>query len=219
MDMRFYWLKDREAQNQFKIYWRAGKLNRGDYYTKHHPAIHHINTRKQILTRWKVVEALRTKLCNLGRTVTSSAARVRRITVNLVTAAIKDVYYAELNNPVEGLNSVEIQDIIHHIEDRYCHIDQADLDKNLECFNRGIDPSVPLIVYIWKQEDCQEFANDGNINTPKATMVTTSTKHAIQCGAFSDAWKEWNCIPRANQTWLAWKTHWTHAFKEQKTIQ
>jgi hypothetical protein len=76
MDMRFYWLKDREAQKQFKIYWRAGKLNRGDYYTKHHPAIHHVNTRKQILTPWKVVEALRTRLSNLGRTVTSSAARV-----------------------------------------------------------------------------------------------------------------------------------------------
>jgi len=30
MDMRFYWLKDREAQQQFKIYWRAGKLNRGN---------------------------------------------------------------------------------------------------------------------------------------------------------------------------------------------
>lgn len=27
------------------------------------------------------------------------------------------------------------------------------------------------------------------------------------------------CIPRANRTWLAWKTHWTRAFEEQKTIQ
>eukprot|EP00804_Cyclotella_cryptica_P023052 CCRYP_000317-RA/>CCRYP_000317-RA protein AED:0.29 eAED:-0.50 QI:0/-1/0/1/-1/0/1/0/351 len=129
------------------------------------------------------------------------------------------MYYAELDNLVEGLNSVEIQDIVDHIKDRYCHIDQADLDKNLERFNQGIDPSVPLIVYIRKQEDFQEFANDGNVNISKATMVTTGTKHAIQCGAFTDAWKEWNRIPCANQTWLAWKTHWTRAFKEQKTIQ
>ena len=50
-------------------------------------------------------------------------------------------------------------------------------------------------------------------------MVTTGTKHAIQCGAFTDAWKEWNRIPRANRTWLAWKNHWTQAFEEQKTIQ
>jgi hypothetical protein len=33
MDMRFYWLKDREENKQFKIYWRKGALNRGDYVT------------------------------------------------------------------------------------------------------------------------------------------------------------------------------------------
>ena len=27
MDMRFHWLRDREAQGQFKIYWRPGKTN------------------------------------------------------------------------------------------------------------------------------------------------------------------------------------------------
>jgi hypothetical protein len=35
MDMRFHWLRDREAQEQFRIYWRPGKVNRGDYWTKH----------------------------------------------------------------------------------------------------------------------------------------------------------------------------------------
>eukprot|EP00804_Cyclotella_cryptica_P009111 CCRYP_003186-RA/>CCRYP_003186-RA protein AED:0.81 eAED:0.81 QI:0/-1/0/1/-1/1/1/0/245 len=129
---------------------------------------------------------------------------VRRIAFNLAAEAIDDVYYAELDDPVKGLNSVEIQDIIDHIKDRYCHIDQSDLDKNLERFNQGIDPSVPLIVYIRKQEDCQEFAHDGNVDISKATMITTGTKHALQCGAFTDAWKEWNRVPRANQTWLAW---------------
>ena len=34
MDMRFHWLRDRECQNQFRIYWRPGPLNLGDYYTK-----------------------------------------------------------------------------------------------------------------------------------------------------------------------------------------
>jgi len=41
MDMRFYWLTDREVKKQLNIYWRAGKLNKGNYQTKHHPAIHH----------------------------------------------------------------------------------------------------------------------------------------------------------------------------------
>ena len=31
MDMRFHWLRDRECQRQFRIYWRPGKMNYADY--------------------------------------------------------------------------------------------------------------------------------------------------------------------------------------------
>jgi hypothetical protein len=41
IDMRFYWLRDRVRQNQFKVYWRKGEHNHGDYFTKHHPTPHH----------------------------------------------------------------------------------------------------------------------------------------------------------------------------------
>lgn len=41
MDMRFYWLRCREAQEQFRFYWRPGGQNLADYWTKHHPAAHH----------------------------------------------------------------------------------------------------------------------------------------------------------------------------------
>ena len=143
---------------------------------------------------------------------------VCHITVDLTAEAIEDVYYAKLDDPVEGFNDVQIQDLINHIKDRYCYIDQADLDKNLDHFNQGIDPSIPLIVYICKQEDCQEFSHDGHVDISKATMVTTGTKLAIQSGAFTDAWKELNRVPCPNQTWLAWKNHWTRAFVEQKMI-
>jgi len=40
MDMRFHGLKDRECQQQLKFYWRPGKLNHTDYWTKHHSAVH-----------------------------------------------------------------------------------------------------------------------------------------------------------------------------------
>ena len=43
MDMRFYWIKDRVQQKQFHIYWKPGKFNKADYFTKHHPAAHHCN--------------------------------------------------------------------------------------------------------------------------------------------------------------------------------
>ena len=59
MDMRFHWLRDRECQQQFRIYWRPGKLNYADYWTKHHPTKHHQNTRKEFITPQIVLEMLR----------------------------------------------------------------------------------------------------------------------------------------------------------------
>ena len=41
IDMRFYWLKCRQAQEQFKIYWVPGKINFANYFTKFHSPAHH----------------------------------------------------------------------------------------------------------------------------------------------------------------------------------
>jgi hypothetical protein len=45
IDMRYYWLLDREAQQQFKFRWQPAHLNRADYPSKHHPPKHHIEQR------------------------------------------------------------------------------------------------------------------------------------------------------------------------------
>ncbi len=50
MDMWFNWLWCREAQGQYRFYWRPGTQNLADYWTKHHPASHHKSFRPQILT-------------------------------------------------------------------------------------------------------------------------------------------------------------------------
>lgn len=41
IDMRFYWVKDRIAQQQFNVQWAPGISNLADYFTKYHPAVHH----------------------------------------------------------------------------------------------------------------------------------------------------------------------------------
>jgi hypothetical protein len=58
MDMRFYWLKDRESVEQFKYHWCPGKENYGDYWTKHHPALHHQAMRPLILNNPKAITML-----------------------------------------------------------------------------------------------------------------------------------------------------------------
>jgi hypothetical protein len=50
MDMQFHWLGCREAQGQYRYYWRSGTQNLADYWTKHHPASHHKSFRPQNLT-------------------------------------------------------------------------------------------------------------------------------------------------------------------------
>ena len=41
MDMRFYWVRDRVKQKQFRIFWEKGASNLADYFTKHFPPSHH----------------------------------------------------------------------------------------------------------------------------------------------------------------------------------
>jgi hypothetical protein len=59
MDMRIRWLLCREAQSQFRFYWRPGKTNLADYFTKHHSPAHHRNTRGEFLTKLKDLRELR----------------------------------------------------------------------------------------------------------------------------------------------------------------
>jgi len=44
-DMQFFWVRDRQEQGQYNIYWKPGLFNKSDYYTKHHPIAHHQNVR------------------------------------------------------------------------------------------------------------------------------------------------------------------------------
>ena len=36
-DMKLWWIRDMESQDQFIYYWAPGSENEGDYSTKHHP--------------------------------------------------------------------------------------------------------------------------------------------------------------------------------------
>jgi hypothetical protein len=62
MDMRFYWMKDRVKQGQFKMYWGPGFQNVADYFTKHHSPAHHKRIRNEYihagerLINWKGIQ-------------------------------------------------------------------------------------------------------------------------------------------------------------------
>jgi hypothetical protein len=140
------------------------------------------------------------------------------ITHDQFAAAIDDVFYAVLNNPIKGLNGIDQRMLVHHIATTYVQISQPDLDNNLANFNTGIDPGLPLAVYTRKQESCQVFALYVAVPISKATMVTTGTKHALACGNMTMAWCKWNHCAIADHTWPNWKTHLTSAFAKMCNI-
>ena len=40
-DIKLWWIRDRESQEQFRYYWVPGSENEGYYSTKHHSTIYH----------------------------------------------------------------------------------------------------------------------------------------------------------------------------------
>ena len=58
MDMRINFLRCREAQKQFRNYWKSGPTNLGDYSTNHHAAIHHRTVRPTYLPPKKYLDIL-----------------------------------------------------------------------------------------------------------------------------------------------------------------
>jgi hypothetical protein len=68
MDMRFHWLRDREAQDQYHIYWLPGKTNPADYFTNHHSPLHHVKVRSEFLTEVKDLAEGRHQQIEQGQT-------------------------------------------------------------------------------------------------------------------------------------------------------
>jgi hypothetical protein len=58
LDMRFHWLRCREAQRQFRFFWHPGKTNLAVYWTKHHCAAHHIKQCPKFLMPQSMIIAL-----------------------------------------------------------------------------------------------------------------------------------------------------------------
>ncbi len=83
---------------------------------------------------------------------------VLTITRDQFAAAIKDVYYAALEDPTKGLNPGDLRTLVMHILNTYTQINQLDLDDNMTDFHSGIDSGLPLTVYTRTQEKFQVFA-------------------------------------------------------------
>ena len=140
------------------------------------------------------------------------------ITHQQFAAAIDDIYYTVLDDPTEGLNGADLRTLVQHILTTYAQISQPDLDDNMNEFNIGINPGLPLAVYTRKQEKCQVFAADAGDPFSNELMVSTGSKHALSSGNMMLGWREWKRLPAIQHTWDNWKIHWMAAFAKMRDI-
>ena len=143
---------------------------------------------------------------------------VLAITCDQFATTIDDVFYAVFNNPTEGLNGADLRTLVQHIPTTYAQISQLDLDDNMNEFNIGINPGLPLAVYTRKQEKCQVFVADAGVPLSDELMVITGSKQALSSGNLMLGWREWKRRPANDHTWANWKIHWTAAFTEMRDI-
>jgi hypothetical protein len=61
---------------------------------------------------------------------------VRTITHDPFTASINNIYYATLDDPVEGLNAVTLHQLDTHICTEYAQISQTNLNNNVTNFKQ-----------------------------------------------------------------------------------
>ena len=70
--MRYHWLKDREQQQQFYIYWDKGSNNHGDYWTKHFSPTYHQDIRSTYILKGFYVTIPKYNINNVCTRVCSS---------------------------------------------------------------------------------------------------------------------------------------------------
>ena len=69
--MKFNWLRNREAQKQFKVKWEKGSTNQADYLMKHHPPHVHKTLRHDYIlkgfqtSKLQVLTLVQTRKCVL----------------------------------------------------------------------------------------------------------------------------------------------------------
>jgi hypothetical protein len=83
-----------------------------------------------------------------------TAIHAATLIVNIVAAAFNEFVLIELMDPDKGLNGVAIPQIFDRVMLQFANVLQLEVNTNLIKFNEPMDPSVTLVVYVRRQEQC-----------------------------------------------------------------
>jgi hypothetical protein len=73
---------------------------------------------------------------------------------------------------------------------------------------------------LFKQiQDCDDYSEAGGITISDAQTLQTVYTKIFATGIFHSAFRRWNDILTAEQTWNAFKTHFAMAYNQHKQMQ
>ena len=156
-----------------------------------------------------------TKLHEHNLLTFQTASAVEATVKEMLLRAIPSNYVDELSDAIMEYADVTIEQIITHLTTAYGTIKHDDLMRNKQEFEAPWDPTTPLETLYKRASHCRQFATAGNNPISEATTVMTLLQVIEQSAALPDAVKDWRKKPSADQTWAAFKEHFTEADTER----
>ena len=122
------------------------------------------------------------------------------------------IYINGLKHHLNGFTNVTALQIITHLYDNYGQFTDKKLEEHLKALDDPYDPDTEQIeVLFTRMENTQQIAAPVD-PISDATMLRKSKITLENTGKFTQAIKDWNLLPSAQQTWPAFKSRMTEHY-------
>jgi hypothetical protein len=135
-----------------------------------------------------------------------------------IIMAFDPMYLEILNNDMVGLANTTARDMVYHLFLSYGIITDVDLEHNWENMRKAWDPQQPVESLLNQIQDCVDYAEAGRITISEAKELHTAYAKIFATGIFHSACRRWNDRLPADQTWNAFKTHFSKAYCQHKQM-
>ena len=148
--------------------------------------------------KFKAVWKIRIKDYTLYNTGVRDAAA-------FILAVVYDMWVRKLRNPTTFYTEVLPSAFLKYLKEDFTGFRSID-DVNLPLIIQGYyADSSSMPVYVNMIKESQRKLLSTNIPFSSATLLVTATKSVFALQEYSDESCEWECDPKDDKTWAAWK--------------
>jgi hypothetical protein len=144
----------------------------------------------------------------------STIAALENAIRKIIQQAISNVYLEPLQQPITGLSTVPIQQILEHLYKNHGKLNSSDIAEAKKVAAEPWDPTLPvqtLFNRIKKSSDLLTHAEEPL--TDKQTL-RIAYDAVLKTGLFSKSLKEWRRKPTADQTWSNFKAFMAKEYQD-----